>query len=47
MAKIHYAGVNEFILSAHLAQELGIATGDKIRGEPNSHGLHLRLFENF
>jgi len=44
MAKFHYARVNEdreVILPSHLARELGLAPGDKIRVDPNDHGLYL------
>jgi MoaA/NifB/PqqE/SkfB family radical SAM enzyme len=44
MAKIQYARVNErkeIVLPPHLAKELGLAPGDIIRVELNSHGLYL------
>jgi MoaA/NifB/PqqE/SkfB family radical SAM enzyme len=45
MPKINYAQVDEhgnIILPPKLARDLGIAPGDEIRVDSNSHGLHLR-----
>ena len=44
MAKTHYARINdqgEIVLPHRVARELGISPGDKIRIEPNGHGLYV------